>query len=133
MYKYYRQIDEQALLDIQKYENHQFSRFKEEIDAQCLSISKKLNCNYTVCLHRWVDSTFKWKRKQLDGYTAMVQIDFKDTNGDIIVIDESGCSFFENLTFISFNPLSRKYRVFQNEKLSDIREEVNQLMNQCNI
>jgi len=133
MYKYYSRINEQALLDIQKNEDLQLSRFRKEIDAQCLSISKFLDCNYTVCLHRWIDSKLRWKKTQFDGYAAMVQIDFKNINGDTVVLDESVCSFFENLTFISYNPFLRRYRVFQNEKLNIIREEVNQLMNKCEI
>ena len=54
----------------------------------------------------------------------MLQVDFADSNGNLIEIDETICSFFENITFISFIPLLRKYRVFQNEILRDIRKEI---------
>lgn len=121
---YYYEIDEDLLTDIQKYEEQQLSKFKSEFDSLCLSISKLYNWNYTVCVNRWMDTTAKWRNKKLAGYTAILQIDFTDTNGNLIEIDESICSFFENITFISYNPIRRKYRVFQNEKLEDIREEI---------
>ena len=124
MYKNYYEIDEHVLADIHKYEDQQLSKFKSEFDYLCLSISKLYNWNYTVCIHRWIDTADKWRNKELDGYTATLQIDFTDNNGNLIEIDEYICSFFENITFISFNPIRQRYRVFQNEKLEGIRTEI---------
>jgi len=124
MYTNYQEIDKYVFADIQRYEENQLSKFKSEFDNLFLSISKLYNWNYTVCVHRWIDTADKWRNKQLDGYTATLQIDFTDTNGSLIEIDEYICSFFENITFISFNPICQKYRVFQNEVLGDIRKEI---------
>ena len=128
MYKNYREIDEYVLAGIQKYEVQQLTKFKSEFDCLLLSISKLYNWNYNVCVHRWIDTADKWRNKQLDGFTATLQIDFTDTNGNLIEFDEYICSFFENITFISFNPICQKYRVFQNEKLEDIRAEIRQFI-----
>lgn len=124
VYKNYREIDEHMLAGIQKYEDQQLSKFKSEFDCLCLSISKLYNWNYTVCVHRWMDTADKWRNKQFDGYTATLQIDFTDTNGNLIEIDEYICSFFENITFVSFNPFLQKYSVFQNETLENVRAEI---------
>ena len=124
MYKNYHEIGEHVLAGIQKYEDQQLSKFKSEFDYLCISISNLYGWNYTASVHRWIDTTLKWHSKQFDGYTATLQIDFTDTNGNLIEIDEYICSFFENITFISFNPIRQKYRVFQNEKLEDIRAEI---------
>lgn len=77
-----------------------------------------------VGVHRWIDMANKRRNKLFDGYTATLQIDFTDTDGNMIEIDENICSFFENITFISFISIRQKYRVFQNEKLEDIRAEI---------
>lgn len=124
MYKSYYEIDESVLADIHKFEEQQLSKFKSEFDCLFKSISKLYNWNYTVCVYRWIDTVAKWKNKQFDGYTATLEINFTDPNDNIIEIDESICSFFENITFISFNSIRRKYRVFQNEKLENIRAEI---------
>lgn len=124
MYKNYYEIDEHVLADIHKYEDQQLSKFKSEFDGLCLSISRLYNWNYAVYVDRWIDTADKYRNKQLDGYTATLQVEFTDTNGSLIEIDECICSFFENITFISFNPILRKYRVFQNEMLVDIRKEI---------
>ena len=124
MYRYYYGIDESILADIQEYENWQLSKFQSEFDYLCLSISNLYGWNYTASVHRWIDTTCKWYGKQFDGYTATLQADFADSNGNLIQVDEDICSFFENITFISFNPILRKYRVFQNEVLGDIRKEI---------
>jgi len=124
MYKNYYKIDEHVLEGIHKYEDQQLSKFKSEFDDLCLSISRLYNWNYTVCVHRWIDTADKYRNKQFDGYTATLQIEFTDTNGSLIEIDEHICSFFENITFISFNPFLQKYRVFQNEALGDIRKDI---------
>lgn len=124
MYTYYKAIDENMLLDIHKYEENQLSKFKHEFDRRCTGISKLYGWHYVACIHRWIDVENKWGSNPLDGYTATLQIDFIDNNGKIVEIDESICSFFENITYISFNPLRRKYRVFQNEQLEDIRLEI---------
>lgn len=124
MYSYYYEIDESVLADIEEYEDHQLSKFQSEFDYLCLSISNLYGWNYTARVHRWIDTADKWRNKQFDGYTATLQIDFTDINGNLIEIDEYICSFFENITFISFNPIRQKYRVFQNETLEDIRAEI---------
>ena len=124
VYKYYYDIDEHMLTDIQKYEDQQFSKFISEFEHFCLGIAKLYNWNYTACVHRWTDTVDKWRSKRLDGYTATLQIDFIDTNGNLVKIDENICSFFENITFISFDPIRQKYRVFQNENLENIRAEI---------
>ena len=124
MYHYYYEIDESVLADIQEYEDQQLSKFKNEFDCLCLSISSLYSWNYTVSVCRWIDTTDKWHSKQFDGYTATLQADFTDSNGNLIEVDENICSFFENITFISFNPILQKYKVFQNEMLVDIRKEI---------
>ena len=124
MYHYYYEIRESVLADIQEYENQQLSKFQSEFDYLCVSISNLYGWNYNVSLHRWIDTTDKWHNKQFDGYTATLQVDFTDSNGKLIEVDENICSFFENITFISFNPILQKYRVFQNEVLGDIRKEI---------
>ena len=124
MYKKYYEIDEHVLAGIHKYEDQQLLKFKSEFDGLFSSISRLYNWNYTVCIHRWIDTVGKYRNKQFDGYTATLQIEFTDTNGSLIEIDEDICSFFENITYISFNPILRKYRVFQNEMLVDIRKEI---------
>ena len=123
MYRYYYEIDESVLADIKEYENQQLSKFKSEFDCLCLRISNSYGWNYTASVHRWIDTTNKWYSKQFDGYTATLQADFTDSHGNLIEVDENICSFFENITFISFNPILQKYRVFQNEVLGDIRKE----------
>lgn len=128
MYHYYYEIDEGMLTDIQKYEEQQLSKFKRQFDCLCLSISKLYGWNYIIDVHRWIDTTDKRSNKLLDGYTATLQIDFTDTYGNMIEIDENICSFFENITFISFISIRQKYRVFQNEKLEDIRAEIRQFI-----
>ena len=124
MYHYYYEIDESVLADIQEYEDQQLSKFKNEFDCICLSISSLYSWNYTVSVCRWIDTAVKWHSKQFDGYTATLQADFTDSNGNLIEVDENICSFFENITFISFNPILQKYKVFQNEMLVDIRKEI---------
>ncbi len=124
MYKNYYEIDEHVLAGIQKYEDQQLSKFKSEYDYLCLSISSLYGWNYNASVYRWIDTTDKWHSKRFDGYTATLQADFTDSNGNLIEVDENICSFFENITFISFNPILQKYKVFQNEVLGDIRKEI---------
>ena len=128
MYESHYEIDAHMLADIQEYEDEQLSKFKNEFDCLCLGICKLYNWNYTACVHRWIDAADKWQNRHLDGYTATLQIDFTDNNGNLVEIDENICSFFENITFISFNPIRQKYRVFQNEELEDIRTEIKQFI-----
>ncbi len=120
MYHYYCEMDESILADIQRYEDQQLAKFQREFGPLCLSASNSHGWNYTVSIHRWFDITDKLRSSPFDGYTATLQVDFADSNGNLIEIDETICSFFENITFISFMPLLRKYRVFQNEILRDI-------------
>lgn len=124
MYHYYCEMDESILADIQRYENQQLAKFQREFGSLCLSVSNSHGWNYTVSIHRWIDTTDKLRSSPFDGYTATLQVDFEDSNGNLIEIDEAICSFFENITFISFIPLLREYRVFQNEVLGDIRKEI---------
>lgn len=124
MYHYYCEMAESILADIQRYENQQLAKFQREFGSLCLSVSNSHGWNYTVSIHRWIDTTDKLRSSPFDGYTATLQIDFADSNGNLIEIDEAICSFFENITFISFIPLLREYRVFQNEVLGDIRKEI---------
>lgn len=124
MFHYYREIDESVLADIQEYENQQLSKFQSEFDYLCVSISNLYGWNYVVSIHRWIDTMDKWHSKLFDGYTATLQVNFTDSDGNLIEVDENMCSFLENITFISFNPILQKYRVFQNEKLGDIRKEI---------
>ena len=124
MYHYYCEMDESILADIQRYENQQLAKFQREFGSLCLSVSISHGWNYTVSIHRWIDTTDKLRSSPFDGYTATLQVDFADSNGNLIEIDEAICSFFENITFISFIPLLREYRVFQNEVLGDIRKEI---------
>lgn len=124
MYHYYCEMDESILADIQRHENQQLAKFQREFGSLCLSVSNSHGWNYTVSIHRWIDTANKLRSSPFDGYTATLQVDFADSNGDLIEIDETVCSFFENITFISFIPLLRKYRVFQNEVLGDIRKEI---------
>lgn len=128
MYTTYREIDEYVLADIQKYEELQLSKFKSEFDSLCLSISKLHDWNYTACVHRWIDTADKRGDYPLDGYTATLQIDFTDNIGNMVEIDESVCSFFENITYITFSSIHQRYRVFQNEQLETIRTEIKQFI-----
>ena len=128
MYKFYRKIDENTLMGIQKYEGLQLAKFKAELDSLCIGVSKSHGWNYAAHVERWIDMSCKWNRLPLDGYTATLQIDFTDSFGNMVEIDENVCSFFENITSISFNIFRQKYRVFQNEQLESIRTEVRQFI-----
>jgi hypothetical protein len=79
---------------------------------------------YTIFIDRWIDKSHPWKSKPFDGYTATLQIDFIDASGKVVEFDENTCSFFENITFVSFNPILKRYKIFQNKKLESIRAEV---------
>ena len=128
MYSYFKVIDEHVLADIYEYEEQQLLRFQSEFDSVCLNISKLQGWNYVVSIQRWTDIADKCTGKPLDGYTATLQIDFIDNNGNVVELDEKICSFFENITFIAFDPIKRKYRVFQNEELANIRTEIKQFI-----
>lgn len=126
MYTCIRIIDQDVLSTIYEYEEQQLYKFKNEFDDLCMNISKLLGCKYIVCIHRWTDITNYSGDKPLDGYTATLQIDFKDDNDNLIEIDESICTFFENITFISFQYIKQKYMVFQNEELLEVRNSIKQ-------
>lgn len=113
---------------VYEYEEQQLLRFKSEFDSLCLSISKLHGWNCVICIHRWTDIADKCVDKPLDGYTATLQIDFIDNNGNVVELDEKICSFFENITFIAFDPIKQKYRVFQNEELANIRTAMKQFI-----
>ena len=124
MYRYYSEIDESVLAAIQEYEDLQLSKFQNEFNCICLGISDLYGWNYAAGVHRWIDAADKCRGRQFDGYTATLQVDFADSDGNLIEIDENICSFVENITFISFDPILQRYRVFQNEVLKDIRKEI---------
>jgi hypothetical protein len=128
MYSYFKTIDEHVLAVVYEYEEKQLLKFKSEFDSLCLSISKLHGWNYVISIHRWTDIADKCVNKPFDGYTATLQIDFIDNIGNVVEFDENICSFFENITFITFVPIRRKYRVFQNEELASIRTEMNQFI-----
>ncbi len=124
---FFKAIDEHVLEGIHEYEEQQLLKFKSEFNSLCLSISKQQGWDYTICVTRWTDTANRWSNRPLDGYTATLQVEFMK-NGEVVELDESGCSFFENITFIDFHPIRRKYRVFQNEELADIRTEIKQFI-----
>lgn len=128
MYTNHREIDEYVFKDILKFEELQLSKFKSEFDSLCISISKLNDWNYTACVYRWIDTADKRGNCPLDGYTATLQIDFKDSVGNMIEIDESICTFFENITYISFSPIHQRYIVFQNDQLETLRTEIKQFI-----
>ena len=128
MYKYYQQINEDVLSDIKKYEDQQLSEFKTEFDHLCSSIANLYGWNYDINVCRWIDTTYNLKNKPFDGYTATLQIDFTDANGNLVEIDENVLTFFENITYISFNLFRQKYKVFQCEKLVNIRKDIRRLI-----
>ena len=116
------------LAAVYEYEEQQLLRFKSEFDSLCLSISKLHGWNCVINIHRWTDIADKYVDKLFDGYTATLQIDFIDNNGNVVELDEYICSFFENITFITFDPIKQKYRVFQNEELANIRTAMKQFI-----
>ena len=124
MFSYYKDIDENTLALIYEYEEQQERRFKKEVDSLYLNILKRNECNYIISLQRGIESVGRIENKTFDGYTAMLQIDFIDKEGNVIELDESICSFFETITYISFNILKRRYKIFQNEDLLEIRAEI---------
>ena len=128
MYRHYHEISKSVLTDIQEYENQQLSKFQKEFDCLFAGISNLYGWNYAVNVHRWIDRAVKWRNKRFDGYTAMLQVDFTDSNGNLIEIDENVCSFFENITFIEYYPILRKYKVYQKEELRDIRKEIERFL-----
>lgn len=129
MYIYYKTIEEKELIDIHKFEEEQLLKFKNEYDELCSKIAKLNGFYYSISIKRWIDVSCKWFDCSLDGYTATLQIDFTNNIGEIIENDENYYSFFENITYISFNPLLRRYKVFQNEQLGSIRKEISYMIN----
>lgn len=129
MVTYFKTIDKHLLAVFYEYEDQQLLKFKREFDRLCSSISKLHGWNYTVRIERWIDNTGNWIKRPLDGYTAMLQVDLTDNNGNLIEMDEDLSTFFETITYIVFDPIRRKYRVFQNEKLVDIRMEIKRFFN----
>ena len=128
MYSYFKTIDETVLAVLYEFEEHQLLRFKSEFDSLCLSISKLNGWTFVIDIHRWTDNADKCLDKPFDGYTTTLQIDFIDSNGNVVELDENICSFFENITFIAFDPIKQKYRVFQNEELTSIRTAAKQFI-----
>lgn len=128
MYTILDTIDEHAIDIIVKYEEQQFQNIKYEYEDICAIIAERNGWKYSICVHHWIDRVNRSAQKPMDGYTATLQIDFTDNFGKLIEIDEDICSFFENITFIQFDLIRQKYRVFQNEEMSIIRGEMNQFV-----
>lgn len=124
MVKSFKSINDAVMQEIYAYEEQKKLKFEQEFDALCAHISKKYGWTYTIQFYHWIDNFCRIKSKPFDGYTATVQIDFKDAVGEPVEIDESIASFFENITRISYVPIIRKYRVFQNEDFAKIRAEI---------
>lgn len=131
MYSNYKRIDLEVAEAITAYEESQFEKFKKRISELDMRSIYARRWNFKIKVYRWYDNYGKraFKRKEYDGYTAMLQIDFmEDDSGRIVEIDESVCSFFENITYISFDSIRRKYTVFQNDSMEALWREVSEFV-----
>ena len=124
MVNYYKKIDSTDLCKIYEYEMKQLNVFKEILESEYGNILRQFKIHCAVHISRWTDTTSKIPYRNYDGYTSMLQIDFLDCNGSIIELDENVFSFFENITYISYNLLRRKYRIYQTDALQELWEEV---------
>lgn len=77
-----------------------------------------------IHLCRWIDEAIRWHRKEYDGYTALIQVDFLDDENSVIEIDEFVCSVFLVISYIAYFPLKRKYRVSQSDNLDELWDEI---------
>lgn len=82
MYKFYRKIDENTLMGIQKYEGLQLAKFKAELDSLCIGVSKSHGWNYAAHVDRWIDMSCKWNRLPLDDILQL----YKSTSRTALVI-----------------------------------------------
>lgn len=127
MYIKVKMINESVLAAIYEYEEQQLKIFRNKFDSLYLNILKSYGWNYRINIQRWIDDYFK-RYIQLDGYTAMLQIDFIDDNDKIIEVDENVCSFFETITYIRFYPIRRKYEIFQKEELVELPKDIKRFL-----
>ena len=54
----------------------------------------------------------------------MLQVDFLDSNNSVIEVDENVLTLFEEITFVAYNIFTRKYRVYQPDKLEELWPEI---------
>ena len=124
MKTYYKKIDDCALSDIYEFEEEQLSKFKDEFDEVCSVISKAHGWNYRAYISRYVDKTHRMTRKPFDGYTAILQADFTDGDGELVELEnEDVLNFFGYITIISFDIFKRKFEVSQ-ERPTELRSEI---------
>ena len=109
---------------IYKYENEQLSKFKNDFAENLKRVLDAYGWSCNMRIERWIDRDTMIVNKPFDGYNSIIQVDFIDKNGEIIEIDENPATFFEYLISISFNLITRKYTVFQNDNLSEIWEDI---------
>lgn len=124
MVNYYKKIDTTDLCKIYEYEMKQFHIFKEKLESEYGNILKQFKIHCTVHISRWTDAIGKMPFIHYDGYTSMLQIDFLNCNNSIIELDENVFSFFENITYISYNLLRRRYKIYQTDELQELWVEV---------
>ena len=89
---------------IYKYENEQLSKFKNDFAENMKSVLDTYGWSCNMRIERWIDRD-----------TMFVTI---------VEIDENPATFFEYIISISFNLITRKYTVFQNDNLSEIWEDI---------
>ena len=117
-------IDKSVLTAIYEFEEYQLNRLKKEIGGLIAETLKLRQLNCIISIYRWTDSNARSSLKPYDGYSSIIQIDFRDVDGKVIEFDESICSYFEHITFIQFMPIRRKYRIFQNERFDNLQEDI---------
>lgn len=128
MFTIHKVLNDDDLKSIYQYEEEQLHKFKNEFDNVATSVARLRGWSYNIRLYRWTDYVSKLNDKTYDGYTATLQIDFTDHNNCVVEFDENVCSFFENITYISFNPIRKVYRVYQNEGVEEIRTDVSKFI-----
>ncbi|MBR0541460.1 MAG: hypothetical protein IJK26_04555 [Clostridia bacterium] len=123
MYAYVKDVDNHLMKSITEFEETQLVYIKEYLIDICPKLITS-NCFYDASIVRWIDKKNRCKNKTFDGYTAMIQIDFYDEKKNLIIVDETICSIFDNILYIAFIPIARKYRIFKNEDLNDLKNEI---------
>lgn len=124
MIYYYKNIEATDLHKIYEYEKKQYNLFKEKLELVYGNILKQFGIHCEIHIRRWTDNITNIPYKYYDGYTAMLQIDFFDCNNSIIELDENVFSFFEDITYISYNLFKRKYKIYQANELQELWSEV---------
>lgn len=132
MFTYYKSLDKNRMRVFYEYEMQQLENFKKKFERLYSNVLKSYGWNYLIHVYRWIDTKDKLSNRQYDGYTATLQIDFIDHNNSVIELDESFCSCFENITYISFDLISRRYSVFQNEEFGELWLGVKKIVNKLN-